>query len=76
MVFNEPETSLHPDLIPPLGRLLIRAAARSQILVISHARDLVSALAEADAVMVSLQKELGETVVAQEDLTAWIWPSR
>lgn len=76
MVFNEPETSLHPDLIPPLGRLLIRAATRSQILVISHAKDLVSALATADAVMISLQKELGETTVAQEDTPAWIWPSR
>ncbi len=76
MVFNEPETSLHSDLIPPLGRLLVRAATRSQILVISHSKDLVSALAKADAVMVSLQKELGETTVTQEDDPAWIWPSR
>ncbi len=45
MVFNEPETSLHPDLIPPLGRLLARAATRSQILVISHSQELVAALA-------------------------------
>lgn len=26
MVLNEPETSLHPDLLPALGRLIIRAA--------------------------------------------------
>jgi predicted ATPase len=76
MVFNEPETSLHPDLIPPLGRLLVRAAARSQILVISHSQDLVSALIEADAVSVPLAKELGETIVAEQDVPAWNWPSR
>ncbi len=76
MVFNEPETSLHPDLIRPLGRLLVGAAARSQILVVSHARDLVATLAEADAVLVRLQKELGETVIAEGDGPAWVWPSR
>ncbi len=76
MVFNEPETSLHPDLILPLGRLLARAAERSQILVISHARELVFALADADAVLVQLQKELGETVMVEQDGPAWAWPSR
>ncbi|WP_428374375.1 AAA family ATPase [Lichenicoccus sp.] len=76
MVFNEPETSLHPDLVLPLARLLVRAATRSQILVISHSQDLVSALVEGDAVAVALAKELGETVVAEQDAPAWIWPSR
>ena len=76
MVFNEPETSLHRDLIPPLGRLLARAAARSQVLVISHARELVSALAGAGAVVVELQKQLGETVIPEQDGPAWAWPSR
>ena len=76
MVFNEPETSLHPDLIPPLGRLLIRAAERSQIMVISHSGDLVSGLVKADATLVSLQKELGETVLAEQEVPAWSWPSR
>ena len=28
MVLNEPETSLHPDLLPALGRLIARAAER------------------------------------------------
>ncbi len=76
MVFNEPETSLHPDLIPALARLLVRAAGRSQVLVISHAGNLVSALAQADAVLVPLCKEMGETVVTQEEDPAWVWPSR
>ncbi len=45
MILNEPETSLHPDLLPPLARLIAQAAQRSQIVVVSHAVGLVSALA-------------------------------
>jgi len=37
MVLNEPETSLHPDLLPALARLITRAASRSQVWVVSHA---------------------------------------
>ncbi len=38
MVLNEPETSLHPDLLPALARLLVAAAARSQTLVVTHSQ--------------------------------------
>jgi hypothetical protein len=31
MVLNEPETSLHPDLLPALARLMARKADRTQI---------------------------------------------
>src|SRR5206468_6176559 len=30
MILNEPETSLHPDLLPSLARLIARASQRSQ----------------------------------------------
>ena len=36
LVLNEPETSLHPDLLPPLARLVRSAAERSQVMVVSH----------------------------------------
>ena len=36
LVLNEPETSLHPDLLPPLARLIRAAAERSQVMVVSH----------------------------------------
>ena len=39
MILNEPETSLHPDLLPPLGRLIAVASDRSQIIVVTHAAD-------------------------------------
>lgn len=37
MVLNEPETSLHPDLLPALARLIHAAAKNTQIIVVSHA---------------------------------------
>jgi predicted ATPase len=36
MVLNEPETSLHPELLAPLARLIIQASAKTQIIVVSH----------------------------------------
>ncbi|WP_145227522.1 AAA family ATPase [Rudaeicoccus suwonensis] len=44
MVLNEPETSLHPQLLPALGRLIRLAAKRSQVVVVSHARPLIDQL--------------------------------
>ena len=80
MVLNEPETSLHPDLMPALARLIESAAERSQIIVVSHSAPLITALERAghgDAI--ALVKELGETRVAGQaplDLPPWHWPDR
>jgi predicted ATPase len=76
MILNEPETSLHPDLLHPLARLIAAAAARSQIIVVSHAAALVEALGKADATQIVLTKELGETVVLAGETPAWSWPAR
>ena len=77
MILNEPETSLHPDLLPPLARLIEQAASRSQVVVVSHAAALVSALeADADCTQIVLEKDLGETVVRNSTPPEWTWPSR
>lgn len=76
MVLNEPETSLHPDLLPALARLIARAAERSQVLVVSHAQALVLALEEAGARRIGLRKELGETHAEDDDRPSWTWPTR
>ena len=44
MVLNEPETSLHPDLLPALARLIGLAAERTQLVVVSHSPPLIEAL--------------------------------
>ena len=77
MVLNEPETSLHPDLLPPLARLVERAAHETQIVLVSHSRTLLDALSGAHGV--ELVKDLGETTVAGQqplEVPAWHWGSR
>lgn len=80
MVLNEPETSLHPDLVPPLGRLIAAAAEHTQLVVVTHDAALIEALeGETGANPIRLEKSLGETRVA--GLTAlerppWHWPER
>ncbi len=80
LVLNEPETSLHPDLLPALGRLIANAAERSQVLVVTHAPKLIEALEEQDDCnSVRLEKEFGETKIMDAsalDLPVWRWPSR
>ncbi len=77
MILNEPETSLHPDLLAPLARLIARASARSQIVVVSHAQSLAAALREEGAREIVLTKRLGETLVdGDDDAPAWRWPAR
>lgn len=80
MVLNEPETSLHPDLLPALARLIAQAAQRGQVWVVSHASRLIAALEEhEDCHTVQLEKALGQTGVAGQgllDRPAWHWPER
>jgi predicted ATPase len=85
LVLNEPETSLHPDLLRPLAQLISSAAAHSQIIAVSHSRALIDAVchvAHSDATEVStieLTKDFGETRVAGQevlDQPAWHWPKR
>jgi len=77
MVLNEPETSLHPSLLAPLARLIMLACQRSQIVVVSHADELVSQLGdEGSASMIRLTKVLGETVAVDVEAPAWAWPAR
>ena len=80
MVFNEPETSLHPDLLPALARLIAKAAAQSQVWVVSHSQQLVASLEEqAGCNLIVLDKKLGETVIRGSgvlDTPSWTWPTR
>ncbi|GAA2487046.1 AAA family ATPase [Terrabacter carboxydivorans] len=84
MVLNEPETSLHPELLAPLARLVRAAAERSQVMVVSHSDALVRELGVVDpdddvdddirvglaspARGVTLVKDLGETFVQGQGL--------
>lgn len=64
IALNEPETSLHPSLLPALARLIARGAERSQIWVVTHSTVLADAIAEETGVIPRrLYKENGETMV-------------
>jgi predicted ATPase len=80
MVLNEPETSLHPDLLPALARLILAAALQTQIVVVSHAQALIEELTEAPpCTRLHLEKELGETILEGATLfnkPKWNWPTR
>ncbi len=80
MILNEPETSLHPDLLPALARLIEKASKRTQVWVVSHASRMIAALKEAkNCNAITLTKELGETAIEGQgmlDAPPWKWPER
>ena len=85
LVLNEPENSLHPDLLRPLASIVIAAAAKAQTVVVTHSRAFASALEvvagqeSADLRTIELVKEFGETTVAGQgrfDGPLWAWPKR
>jgi len=80
MVLNEPETSLHPDLLPPLARLIALAAARTQIIVVSHSPSLIESLEKLEGCpRLHLEKSFGETTLAGQtkfNIPKWEWPTR
>src|SRR4051812_35777757 len=77
MVLNEPETSLHPELLPALSRLIIKAAETTQVWVVTHSAALMKALCESpETRVIELQKELGQTEVKGQtllDRPQWRW---
>lgn len=46
VALNEPEASLHPELLEPLARLIVRAAERTQVWVVTHSEKLANAFAQ------------------------------
>jgi predicted ATPase len=43
IALNEPEASLHPDLLEPLARLIVSASERTQVWVVTHSERLADA---------------------------------
>ena len=80
MVLNEPETSIHEDLIPALGRLIVACSENMQIWVVSHSKVLIETLVESGRCnCIELTKELSETMIKDEgpfSRPSWRWPSR
>jgi predicted ATPase len=85
LVLNEPENSLHADLLAPLAMLISDASAKSQVIAVSHSPALTDALRRAadgraaPLHAIELTKDYGETRIAGQeplDQPAWHWPKR
>lgn len=82
LVLNEPETSLHPDVVPALARLICEASRRTQVVVVSHSTALADGLREGlgdELVHHELAKDTGETVLAGRGMferPLWDWGNR
>lgn len=80
MVLNEPETSLHRDMLPALARLIHEAARSTQVIVVTHAPGLIAELRRRGASCQELVKDAGGTSVAGArgllDSPRWAWPPR
>lgn len=88
LVLNEPETSLHPDLLPALARLVLASAERTQTILVTHSQILLDALDDERRSVrwahtverVHLVKSLGETAVDGRegplDSPRWAWAKR
>lgn len=73
MLIDEPEVSLHPELLKLLAELLQDAATRQQIIVATHSPDLIRWLQPAEIVV--LDKEQGQTQFTWADsldLAEWL----
>jgi predicted ATPase len=79
MVLNEPETSLHPDLVAPLAAMIRTAAAGTQVVVVTHSTTLRQHLDTDETTEVELDKQWGETTIVDQTLVTtppWDWGKR
>ena len=80
VVLNEPENSLHPDLLGPLARLIASVAERTQVWVVAHVEALILALKDIPGCrLLRLERELGATVLPGQTVlerAAWRWPAQ
>jgi predicted ATPase len=69
LILNEPENSLHPDVLVPLANLIRRASERSQVWVTTHSKKLGDLLAEdSQSKVMTLHKIEGETRIVGQGL--------
>ena len=70
IAMNEPEASLHPEMMAPLAQLVLRAAERTQLWLVTHSTRLADAIAVSGAAKVrTVAKRDGATCI--EGLKAW-----
>lgn len=76
LVLNEPEASLHPNLIPALAQMIRKASHHTQVIVVSHSQALAEAL-QASAHTIELTGSNPTAIVGQTLINSprWTWPA-
>lgn len=82
MVLNEPETSIHTDLMKPLADLIMAASGESQILLTTHSKELARFLRLKGASTYELEKIDGATCIKgkrkakthEQKMRGWLGP--
>ena len=72
---EEPETGLHPDVIPEVGRLLVEASSRSQLFVTTHSDILIDSLTDTPETVIVCEKSDGATQLRRldvDELAPWL----
>jgi len=72
---EEPELGLHPDILPKLADHLVRASARTQLIVTTHSDILVDAMTERPESVVVCEKHDGKTEMRRlkkDELKVWL----
>ncbi len=72
---EEPELGLHPDMIHELGKLLIEASSRMQLIVTTHSDRLVEAMTDIPEAVIVCEKENGAsrlTRLDKRELSTWL----
>jgi predicted ATPase len=69
LALNEPETSLHPDLLEPLAKQMVNASKHSQLWVVTHSQQLAELVEKySDESPIRLELSGGETRVVGQKL--------
>ncbi|MBK1881926.1 AAA family ATPase [Luteolibacter pohnpeiensis] len=74
LVLNEPETSLHPELIPALAELIAQVPETTQLLIVTHSSELTHHIVErCEAKVIELVNYKDETRSAEEASSKRVW---
>ena len=74
LVFNEPESSLHTSLLEPLADLMAKVPQETQLIVVTHARELAERIQErCEAKWVKLVSFQGETRLEGDEGSGRSW---
>jgi predicted ATPase len=72
---DEPELGLHPDILPTVGRLLVEASERCQLIVTTHSPALIDSLSHMPECVLVAEKDGAESTIIRldkEELAPWL----